>query len=328
MSEENEAGGQAKEETGPERVGDILRRERIARRIALETIAKDLKLSVQYVRSLEANDYSNLPADPYIRVYLRSLAKYLLLDPEAVLKKFYEERGIHDENFRKGSDTQIVITMAKKPGKKELKPWMIIVGVIVVLGVISFFANRKSDTQEIAPRATPAAAPARNDTTKPAVHKAAPTDAAEDSLIGKMVRHDTATVAPSTVPAPAPTPASTAATAPDTGSPAAIAVDSISMGRGILSLEIKAKKDSVWIQIFSDGVSWKNWLKANQTKRCVARDSFDVCVGNNSLLEYTFNGKPFHIEAKDVVIFKIGRGMKKPEIWNLAKWAAVFKNRT
>jgi cytoskeletal protein RodZ len=327
MSEENEAGWQAKEETGPERVGDVLRRERIARRIALETIAKDLKLNVQYVRSLEANDYNNLPADPYIRVYLRSLAKYLLLDPEVVLKKFYDDRGIHDENFRKGSDTQIVITMAKTPGKKEVKPWMIIVGVIVVLGIVSFFANRKTGmpgAQGNAPHAIPSAAPVRPDSAKPTVHKAAPTDATEDSLIGKMVRHDTAVAAPAPVAAPA-----TATTAaPDTGVPAAIAVDSISMGRGILSLEIKAKKDSVWLQIFSDGVSWKNWLKENQTKRCVARDSFNVCVGNNSLLAYTFNGKTFRIEARDVAIFKIARGMKKPEIWTLAKWNAKFKSRT
>ncbi len=142
MSEENEPSGQAKSEPQNERVGDILRKERITRRIALETIAKDLKLNVRYVRSLEANDYNDLPADPYIRG-LRSLAKYLLLDSEAILKKFYEERGIHDEKLRKGSDTQIAITMVEKEKKMSVKPWMIIVGVILLLALISLFANRK-----------------------------------------------------------------------------------------------------------------------------------------------------------------------------------------
>ena len=85
MSEENEPVGQQKTEPQSDRVGDILRKERITRRIALETIAKDLKLNVRYVRSLESNDYNDRPADPYIRVYLRSLAKYLLLDSEAIL---------------------------------------------------------------------------------------------------------------------------------------------------------------------------------------------------------------------------------------------------
>jgi len=60
-------------------------------------------------------------------VYLRSLARYLLLDSEAILKKFYEERGIHDEKFRKGSDTQISITMIQKEKKTSVRPWMVIV---------------------------------------------------------------------------------------------------------------------------------------------------------------------------------------------------------
>jgi cytoskeletal protein RodZ len=313
MTEENGPAAQAKNEPQSERVGDMLRKERITRRIALETIAKDLKLNVRYVRSLEANDYNDLPADPYIRVYLRSLARYLLLDSEAILKKFYEERGIHDEKFRKGSDTQISITMIQKEKKTSVRPWMVIVGVIVGLAVISFIANRKigSGTAGGSP-AVSAAAPARADSQKTGERKAAATDATEDSIIGKMVGHDSAVVAP----------------ASDSAAPAATAIDSLSMGRGILSLEVKAKQDSVWIQVFSDGVSWKNWIKANQTKRCVARDSFNIHVGNNSMLEYTFNGKPFRIQARDVAIFKITRGIKKPEIWNLAKWNSVFKNRT
>lgn len=312
MSEENEPVGQQKTEPQSDRVGDILRKERITRRIALETIAKDLKLNVRYVRSLESNDYNDLPADPYIRVYLRSLAKYLLLDSEAILKKFYEERGIHDEKLRKGSDTQIFVTMREKEKSRTVKPWMVIVGVIVLLAIISFVANKTHGPTGQA--GSTVGHPTKADSLKAAERKSGSTDATEDSLIGKLIKNDTSTA--------------TSTSAPDTATPVAKAVDSLIMGRGILSLEVKAKKDSVWIQIFSDGVSWKNWIRANQTKRCVARDSFNVHVGNNSAVEYIFNGKPFHIDAPDVAIFKISRGIKKPEIWNLAKWNSVFKSRT
>jgi cytoskeletal protein RodZ len=312
MSEETEPTGQQKTEPQSDRVGDILRKERITRRIALETIAKDLKLNVRYVRSLESNDYNDLPADPYIRVYLRSLAKYLLLDSEAILKKFYEERGIQDDKLRKGSDTQISVSMKEKEKNRTVKPWMVILGVIILLAIISFVANKKPGTG--GPAGPAAAHGSKTDSLKVTDRKPGSTDATEDSLIGKMIKNDTATATPTTV--------------PDTAAPTAKAVDSLAMGRGILSLEVKAKKDSVWIQIFSDGVSWKNWIRANQTKRCVARDSFNVHVGNNSSVEYIFNGKPFHIDAPDVAIFKISRGIKKPEIWNLAKWNSVFKSRT
>jgi hypothetical protein len=244
---------------------------------------------------------------------LRSLAKYLLLDSEAILKKFYEERGIQDDKLRKGSDTQISVSMKEKEKNKTVKPWMVILGVLILLAIISFIANKKPGSAGLAGSA--AAHASKNDSLKATDRKPGSTDATEDSLIGKMIKNDTSTAT-----------ATSAMT--DTSTPVAKAVDSLKMGRGILSLEVKAKKDSVWIQIFSDGVSWKNWIRANQTKRCVARDSFNVHVGNNSAVEYIFDGKPFHIDAPDVAIFKISRGIKKPEIWNLAKWNSVFKSRT
>jgi cytoskeletal protein RodZ len=311
MPDETNAADQPKPETQADRVGDILRKERIARRVALETIAKDLKLNVTYVRSLEANNYSDLPSDPYIRVYLRSLAKYLQLDPEAILKKFYDERGIHDEKYRKGSDTQIVITMVDKEKKKEFKPWMIILAVIVALAIISFLAKKMGTGIPDASAPKPAASGQPGTQQNPPSAKPSVPDSSLDSLIGRLIPHDTA-----------------AAVAADSQKPVAMAKDTLVQTSATLSFEIKATRDSVWVQVFSDGVSWKNWLKPFQTKRCFARDSFNIHVGNNSLLEYTFNGKPFRIEAKDVAIFKLGRGMRLPEIWTLAKWNSVFKNRT
>jgi hypothetical protein len=45
-------------------------------------------------------------------------------------------------------------------------------------------------------------------------------------------------------------------------------------------------------------------------------------------LKYTFNGKSLSVKAKDIAIFKLSRTDSKPEMWTLAKWAAVFKDRT
>jgi cytoskeletal protein RodZ len=310
MSEENENASQVKDVPQIERVGDLLRKERITRRIALETIAKDLKLNVKYVRSLEANDYNDLPADPYIRVYLRSLAKYLLLDPDAILKKFYEERGIHDDKFRKGSDTQIMITMVKNHKKKNIKPWMIVLIIIIALAILSFFAQkmRGGDTGASDGKTN---GNSSSDTQQTSLAKPIATDSIEDSFIGGMIPHDSVIAGPT-----------------DTVKPTAKALDSLEHAKGTLSFEIKAQGDSVWVQVFSDGVSWKNCLKPNQTKRCFARDSFNVHVGNNSKLLYTFNGKPFRLEARDVAIFKLDRVLKYPEIWTLAHWNIVFKSRT
>ena len=107
MSENNETDLNASD-LSRDRVGDILRKERITRRITVETIAKDLKLNVKYIKALEASEYEALPADPYVRVYLRSLAKYLSMDSEEILKKFYTERGM---SIEKETSSKISVSM-------------------------------------------------------------------------------------------------------------------------------------------------------------------------------------------------------------------------
>jgi cytoskeletal protein RodZ len=318
MSENTESDLQAKGESTGDRVGDILRKERITRRIALETIAKDLKLNVKYIKALEANDYSGLPADPYVRVYFRSIAKYLLLDPEEILKRFYEERGIPSEAYKKDKDTKLTISLVEN--KRSNRPLVIIIAVIVALAAFSFIAKRfgwisSASTEQTADGQVGKKQHSEND-----ARGATGADSAEDSLIGALIpHHETASAA---------APSVTLAAAPAPGAAAdkkqSAAMDTIKQ----LSLEIKALKDSVWIQIFSDGQSWKRYLYANQSKKFTARDSFNVHVGNNSLLRYTYNNKPLAINASDVAVFKLSRSSLVPEMWNLAKWASVFKNRT
>ncbi len=313
---------QAKHEPNSERVGDIIRKERITRRIALETIAKDLKLNVKYIKALEANEYNALPAEPYIRVYFRSLAKYLMLDPEEVLKRFYEERGVPPEVYKKENVSKISISMIEP--ERPFRPWPIIIIIIIVLAAFSFIAKR---TGLIAPSSTDRSAFVSGEKAgvDSLARSQARADSLEDSLYGAMIVHHE--VDPQAAPA-----SSAAKSAPDTRPAAEAAApapskESVPVDTQKLTLDIRALKDSVWVQVFSDGQSSRIYLRAAQSRRFTARDSLNVHVGNNADLKYTLNGKPLYIKAKNVAVFKIGRGDPKPDMWNLTKWTAVFKDR-
>jgi hypothetical protein len=252
---------------------------------------------VRYIRALESNEYRDLPADPYIRVYLRSLAKYLLLNPEEILKKFYSEQGINEDKLRKDSETKLTITMADHEKKKETKPWIIIVVVILCLALISLIAKKVSGPSAPAKKQTSAA-----DSLSAKTHALA--DTGMDSLIGSMIPHDQ----------PAPVADTAKVVVKDTQT---------------LAFEIKVKpgKDSVWMQIFCDGVSWKNWMRSGQSKKFNAKDSLNVHVGNSHLLDFSLHGKPISVGTNDVAVFKIGHGPKQPEFWTIAQWNTVFKGR-
>jgi cytoskeletal protein RodZ len=129
-----------KEKAPREKVGDLLRKERLTRRITIETIAKDLKLNVGYVKALEASDYDSLPPDPYIRVYIRSLTKYLSLDAEIILKEFYKERGLIADDSVQTQGNKIEV----KVERQDKNPAVIfIAALIVIMAVFAFIANKK-----------------------------------------------------------------------------------------------------------------------------------------------------------------------------------------
>ena len=122
-------------------VGDILHKERVTRRITLETIAKDLKLNIQYIKAIESNNFKELPADPYVLVYLRSIATYLMLDPDEILKKFFEDRGVPAEEVESSRSEKIKIDI-EKDSRKHSKSWIIIIIVIAILAALSYVSKK------------------------------------------------------------------------------------------------------------------------------------------------------------------------------------------
>ncbi|KMQ50624.1 Transcriptional regulator [Chitinispirillum alkaliphilum] len=277
-------------EESNDRVGDILRKERITRRIAIETIAKDLKLNVKYIKALESSDFNSLPADPYIRVYLRSLAKYLSLDPEEILSTFYKEKGISSE-MEKGSSSKIQVSMQDTEIKKQNPTFIFAIILIILFGAFIFIANRRGWIS------TPEDHYQYSSTQEEADQELLP----EDSLavIPVSIEADT-----------------TEEESPEEAQPA----EPVEM-----NLELSAQRDSVWVQVFSDGQSWKNFIKRNSPRTFTAVDSFNVHVGNNSLLDIKFDGEPLNLGGSGVVTFKLDR--ETQETWPLSKWNRVFRGR-
>lgn len=281
-----------------DRVGDILRKERITRRITVETIAKDLKLNVNYIKALEDSDYSSLPADPYVRVYLRSLAKYLSLDSDQILSEFYKERGLEQEHYQKDTSNKLEISMQKAEPKKS--PTFLITSVLVLLiGVLAYVANQngwipKKDQVQA---------------TSPAETVTADTLIDEDSLVATLAA-----------------PVSDSLTGSDTSEVALVEEEEVKAEeKAPMNLQLQIVKDSAWIQVFSDGESWKNILREGQIRNFSAKDSFNIKLGSNQATKVKLDGEPVKVRGRDVVVFKLDRS--GANVWTQTKWNRTFKDR-
>ncbi|QHG92520.1 helix-turn-helix domain-containing protein [Coxiella endosymbiont of Amblyomma sculptum] len=88
--------------------GILLREARRAKNLQYEEVAKQVHLSVQWIKNLEKDDYSQAPALIYVRGYLRAYARCVGLEPEEIISVF-DSLALHKEFERtKALKTQSV----------------------------------------------------------------------------------------------------------------------------------------------------------------------------------------------------------------------------
>jgi len=117
----------AKEMGQQEAFGEYLARERRLRNISLEEISQRTKISMKVLQALEASRWEELPADVYVRGFLRSYARYVGLDENEVLLRYEDQNPkIQKANFRKPLPTE-------EKGKRKKIIWGLILVVAVAL---------------------------------------------------------------------------------------------------------------------------------------------------------------------------------------------------
>jgi cytoskeletal protein RodZ len=61
-------------------VGEILRSAREARKLSVEQVNKETKISKETVRALEQDDFGSFPSETYLKGFVRTYAEFLELD--------------------------------------------------------------------------------------------------------------------------------------------------------------------------------------------------------------------------------------------------------
>ncbi|MDD5084122.1 MAG: helix-turn-helix domain-containing protein [Candidatus Moranbacteria bacterium] len=81
-------------------LGEKLKKIRSEYRISLSEVAKHTKIQMKYLEYLENGEYEKLPAEVYVRGFVRSYANFLGTD-EVVLVKMYERERNIQRNLKK-----------------------------------------------------------------------------------------------------------------------------------------------------------------------------------------------------------------------------------
>lgn len=75
-------------------LGEVLRRTREAKRKTIEEAAEATRIHGNFLRALEEDDFDRLPAQVFIRGFIRLYATYLGLDPDDTFKHYIAQEGL------------------------------------------------------------------------------------------------------------------------------------------------------------------------------------------------------------------------------------------
>jgi|Deesub1362B_J571_1020462.scaffolds.fasta_scaffold04107_4 cytoskeletal protein RodZ len=116
-------------------LGQLLREKREQKGASLEDVEEVTRIRKKYIEALEGGDYGLLPAEIYVKGFLRNYAIYLGLDVEEVMALYRKELG--EGVFPKRS--------LFKPKEIPLSPpsWLtpdLVIGFLVVVAIVAFGA--------------------------------------------------------------------------------------------------------------------------------------------------------------------------------------------
>ncbi|HGJ65251.1 TPA: helix-turn-helix domain-containing protein [bacterium] len=113
-------------------LGEQLRNTRESKNISLEDASKDVKISMRYLKALEEGDYSEFPAQTYIKGFLTNYAKYLGLDPKSMLAQY--------SKLMLPKDDEIENFTPKRAQRRLARKRVVMLVIVLILALCSLVA--------------------------------------------------------------------------------------------------------------------------------------------------------------------------------------------
>lgn len=259
-------------------LGEDLKAARESKGISLKEISERTRISINFLKAIEEDNYSAIPGDVFVAGFLRSYARELGLKEKEVLARYRELRPPQEEQAapqhpeKQGQQHKprpSIISFGRGGEKEKGFPlWMIIVGGLIVAAVpavISLYLTRGKVTPPVQPPAQ--VAPVKK-----------PMAPATTAFRHATTMKQATALKPKTTTTPIPKPAATPAPAQ---TPQA----------GPLALKLTATEDT-WYSVKADNGNWKSAiLKKGETASFAAKDRLVLDIGNAGGVKVEFNGK-------------------------------------
>jgi cytoskeleton protein RodZ len=282
-------------------IGETLRREREKRKLDLDQVSRELKISTRFLEAIETENFDRLPGGVFAKSFVLQYARMLDLDEEEIAAEV--QRTLSPFPLR---DFAATVPKAAAPQTVEFAPrvdsissrpfasgsWLpaLALVVAVMLGCSFVYGWWQRDRRQAsAPPphrvVTAQAANAAPASTTPALQvPGPPAEAAATTLPPPATALQTPVTSAAAETAPARRPAQAQ---PEPASPAP------PVPQGAVKVEIATSDEPVWVLARTDGkYAFSGTLEKNETRTVNADGVVLLRLGNAGGVVITLNGKP------------------------------------
>jgi len=129
-------------------LGQYLLNARLAKDIDLRDAAQQTRISIQYLRALENEDFSKLPGEVFVKGFLRNYGRFLNLDESEVMKKYAQlkPQPAPPSAPAPNADNAVVAGEHETPKETPIEPfvWGAVILILLLVFLFSSLPSRPS----------------------------------------------------------------------------------------------------------------------------------------------------------------------------------------
>jgi cytoskeleton protein RodZ len=264
--------------------GEYLKTVRLEKGIRLSDISSQTRISKDTLAALEAEDHARLPADVFVKCFIRAYSLVVGADGDVAIQRFVDSRPLGDVGSRFMPDET-------GPRSRTGVRLLVCLCVLVVIAAVAFFVMRPEKSVKTS---EPAVQPRPSET---AVVKKTPPVVKEMPLVAKETPPpDPTEPAVPAEPEIVPAPGENIVVGPQIQM-AAASPEAVAPGpRQHLHIQVV---EETWLKVISDSLNTDEYsLAPGDTLDLAADKGFNLLIGNASGIELTFNETPVSIPGK------------------------------
>jgi cytoskeleton protein RodZ len=149
-------------------VGEILRSTREARKLSVEQVNRETKISVQTVRALEQDDFGAFPSETYLKGFVRTYAEFLGLDGNRLWSMIGSRSAAQAAGPGPAWETESGLREERLGPPRWIRRFLLpaMIVVIIVLVILLMREHRKTQSPTVGFRATSSSVSAETDATR------------------------------------------------------------------------------------------------------------------------------------------------------------------